>query len=333
MPEFRRDPTTGTWTIVAVERGARPVGRPSIGLPAPAEAEYDATCPFCQGNEHATPPEILRLPDGAGQWSVRVVPNKFPALVPDASEGGSDATSLLQVRPARGRHEVIIEGPRHRATAAPPEAGVLRDVLLAARQRYQVMSTDPGLQHVALFKNHGLRAGASLTHPHWQLVASPLVPPALAHELQIAADYRVAHQRTLLDDLIRQELHEGTRVVEATDDFAVLTAFAPQWLGETWIVPRAPGAGIGGLSDAGIEAFAQTLGRTLQRVASAFDRPPLNVVIHSPPLHGAWDDVFRWHTRIQPRLSRRAGYELGSGVAIVTLAPEAAAEALRRQPC
>lgn len=330
MPEFRRDPTTGAWSILAVERAARPGGRPIAGA-GPPEAEYVATCPFCLGNEDQTPPEILRLPPGAARWSVRVVPNKYPALLPDAGEGTADPHSLFQCRPARGHHEVIIQGSAHRAAAAPPSAAALRDVVVAARERYRVFSRDPALQHFALFMNHGRAGGASLPHPHWQLVASPVVPPALERELQIAAAYREAHGRSVLDDLISRELDDGARVVEATDHFAVLTAFAPQWMGETWIVPRVPGGGLGALDDRAIEAFAQGLWRTLRRVAGAMDEPALNVVIHSAPLHGATGESFRWHARIQPRLGTQAGFELGSGVAIVTLAPEAAAEALRRQ--
>ena len=137
----------------------------------------------------------------------------------------------------------------------------------------------------------------------------------------------------MLDDLISRELDDGARVVEATDHFAVLTAFAPQWMGETWIVPRAPMAGLPHLDDARLDALAGTLWRTLRRVAGALDEPALNVVVHSAPLGvGAASEAFRWHVRLQPRLGTPAGFELGSGVAVVTLAPEAAAEAFRRQP-
>lgn len=332
MPEFRRDPTTGAWTILAVERAARPGGRPTRG-PAPSQADYIASCPFCLGNERETPPEILRIPAGAARWSVRVVPNKYPALIPDAQGPTAGAGGLLRCRPARGHHEVIIEGPTHGASAAPPEAAVFRDVFVAARERCRAFSRHPGLRHIALFKNHGQGGGASLTHPHWQLVASPVVPPAVARELEVALEYRAAHGRGLLEDLLRQELRSGERVVEATDDFAVLAAYAPQWMGETWIVPRAPGASVGALDDPQLEAFAHLLWRTLRRVAGALEEPPLNVVIHSAPLHQPRAaDALRWHARVQPRLGTPAGFELGSGVAIVTLAPEAAAQALRRQP-
>lgn len=315
-----------------MERAARPGGRPQSPPPPPDE-DHLASCPFCPGNEDQTPPEIFRLPPGAARWSVRVVPNKYPALTPDADQRVTHRQDLLCSLPGRGHHEVIIEGPRHRPTAAPREAETLRDVFLAARERGRAFSTDPALRHVALFKNHGPAGGASLAHPHWQLVALPVIPPAVAREFQIAAEYREAHGRAMLEDLVSLELESETRVVEITDEFAVLAAYAPQWTGETWIVPRAPVAGLQHLDDAGLDALAGTLWRTLRRVAGALDEPALNVVVHSAPLGvGAASEAFRWHVRLQPRLGTPAGFELGSGVAVVTLAPEAAAEAFRRQP-
>jgi UDPglucose--hexose-1-phosphate uridylyltransferase len=329
VPELRRDPTTGAWTILAAERAARPGGRRRTS--APAVAPPDAHCPFCLGHEAETPPEILRLPSGAETWSVRVVPNKYPALEPESAARPEARDPLFASLPARGHHEVIIEGPAHRLSVAPPAPAVLRDVLLAARERLRSFAADAALRHVALFKNHGLAGGASLPHPHWQLAALPIVPPAVAREFTLAAEHRAAHGRALMDDLVRRERDAGVRIVELTDEFAVLAAFAPQWEGETWVVPRTAGDGIGTLNDRMIAAFAEVLWRTLHRVALLLDEPPLNVVMHLAPLRSGAADSFRWHARVQPRLGTRAGFEMGSGVAIVSLPPEVAAEELRAQ--
>jgi UDPglucose--hexose-1-phosphate uridylyltransferase len=329
VPEFRRDPTTGAWTIIAVERAARPGGH-RVTTPPATTPPYLPNCPFCRGNEEQTPPEILRLPRGARDWSVRIVPNKYPALSPQQSRA-LPTNELLQRVAARGSHEVVIEGPTHRVAVAPPDPAVLRDVLLAARERIRAFATDEALRHVSLFKNHGSAGGASLPHPHWQLVASPVLPPAVERELAIAAQHHQRHGRALLDDLVGRELDDRTRVVDASDAFVVVAAFAPQWVGETWIVPRAPRPSIGSIDDDEIAPFAEALWRTLKRVAAVLEEPPLNVVIHSAPLRSEAIDAFRWHARIQPRLGTRAGFELGSGIAIVDLAPETAAEQLRRQ--
>jgi UDPglucose--hexose-1-phosphate uridylyltransferase len=331
VAEFRRDPTTDAWTIIAVGRAARPGGH-RVTPPPATTAPYLTSCPFCRGNEEQTPPEILRLPPGAPDWSVRVVPNKYPALFPAEDGTAPPAGDLLGRLPARGHHEVIIEGATHRVAIAPPDPAVLRDVVVAARDRIRAFSADNALRHVSLFKNHGSAGGASLPHPHWQLVASPVLPPAVERELIVAAQYHQTHGSTLLDDLVGRELDEATRIVDVSDAFVVLAAFAPQWVGETWIVPRAAGASIGVIDDALIAPFAQALWRTLRRVAGVLEEPPLNVVIHSAPLRSDARESFRWHTRIQPRLGTRAGFELGSGIAIVDLAPETVAEELRRQP-
>jgi UDPglucose--hexose-1-phosphate uridylyltransferase len=329
VPELRRDPTTGAWTIIAAERAARPGGHrsstpPAGGPPAPS-------CPFCLGHEAQTPPEILRLPRGADRWSVRVVPNKYPAFTPAAADDATRANDLLASRPAHGHHEVIVEGPAHRLSAVPPGPAVLRDVFLAARERYRAFERDAGLGHAALFKNHGRAGGASLPHPHWQLVALPIVPPAVEREMRLAAEHHATHGESLWDELVRREREDGTRLVELTDDFVVLAAFAPQWEGETWIVPRASADNVAEMDDRLTMAFATVLTRALQRVAAVLDEPPLNVVIHSAPLRRRAADSFRWHARIQPRLGTQAGFELGSGVAIVTMSPEAAAQELRKQ--
>ena len=328
MPELRRDPTTGTWTIVAAERAARPGGQRSAA-PRPGATPGATSCPFCLGHETETPPEILRLPPAADHWSVRVVPNKYPALAPGAPEGAACAGGLLASLPARGHHEVIVEGSEHRLDVAPPTPAIFQGVFRAARERCQAFAADVALHHVALFKNHGQGGGASLPHPHWQLVASPIVPPAIERQLQLAAEHHATYGRALMDDLIRRERDDRARLVELTDDFAVVAAFAPQWEGEVWIVPRAAGDSAATMDDRLIAGFAEVLWRSLRRVAAVLEEPPLNVVIHSAPLRARVADSFRWHARIQPRLGTRAGFELGSGAAIVTLAPEAAAERLR----
>ena len=330
MPELRRDPTTGTWTIVAAERAATP-GGPRRAAPPTGHPPHPARIQVCRGHVAETPRENRRWPPAADRWSVRVVPNKYPALLPGPPDAAACVGGLLASLPARGHHEVIVEGPEHRLGVAPPAAEILADVFRAARERHHVFAADPGLRHMALFKNHGLGGGASLPHPHWQIVTSPIVPPTMERQLQLAAEHHATSGRALMDDLLRREHDAGARLVEVTGEFAVLAAFAPQWEGETWIVPRAPGDSLGTMDDPTLTAFADVLWRSLRRVAAALAEPPLNVVIHSAPLRAHVLESFRWHARIQPRLGTQAGFELGSGVAIVTLAPEAAAERLRAQ--
>jgi UDPglucose--hexose-1-phosphate uridylyltransferase len=257
------------------------------------------------------------------------VPNKYPALVPEPGAPTGPGDALRVSAPARGHHEVIVEGPEHRASVVPPTPDVFRDVLAAARLRFASLRRDERLRHFALFKNHGRAGGASLPHPHWQLAAVPIVPPALENELRIAGEYLEQNGAELWDDLLAREIADGARVIEVGDGFAVLAAYAPQWTGEVWIVPRVAGAQIGEVDDETAARFAATLWRTLHRVATVMDEPPLNVVCHTAPLDRRSGEGYRWHARIEPRLGMRAGFELGSGIAIVTLMPEEVAEAYR----
>jgi len=313
--------------ILAAERAKRPGGgRRSDAQRQPAEVDPD--CPFCRGNEDQTPPEILRRP-ASGDWVVRVVPNKYPALVPGLTEPTTVTEELRRRAPARGHYEVVIEGQRHRADLAAEDDAVLLEVLLAVRERYRAFVRDQDLRLFSLFKNHGKRAGASLPHPHWQLVASPLLSPSLRRLLDVAADYHARHGRSVYDDVIEREIQTGERMVAATDRFVVLTPYAPQWAGETWIVPREPAVSFGESDDDTLAAFAAVLRETFQRVAVAFDDPSVNVLVHSAPLRDLKAPGFRWHVRIQPRLTTPGGFELATGMAITMVAPERAAEGMR----
>lgn len=327
MPEFRQDPTNREWVILAAERAKRPGGARRSDPQRPP-AEVDPDCPFCPGNEHETPPEILRRP-ASGDWVVRVVPNKYPALVPGLTEPATVTEELQRRAPARGHYEVVIEGPRHRADLAAADDAVLLEAFLSVRERYRTFMRDRDLHLFSLFKNHGPRAGASLPHPHWQLVASPLLSPSLRRLLDVAADYHARHGRSVYDDVIEREIETEERVVAVTDRFAVFAPYAPQWAGETWVVPREPAVSFGESNDDTLAAFAAVLRGTLERVARAFDDPSVNVLVHSAPLRDLKAPGFRWHVRIQPRITTPGGFELATGMAIVTVAPERAVEAMK----
>ncbi len=327
MPELRRDPTTNEWVIIAPERAARPGVRVKQRPEAP---QRDPDCPFCPGNEALTPPEISRRPE-RGSWIVRAVSNKYPALVPDLPNSGSgDAAASLRLhRAAKGHHEVIVEGPDHRPCLTPSDAAVLREALLAARERMRWLASRPGLAYSILFKNHGLRAGASLMHPHWQLAATPVVPTALRRMLAVAAGYRQQHGASVYARLIAEEVADGARIVAATEGYVTLTPYAPQWPGEAWVLPWEGGARFETLGDDALAAFAAALHDALRRVTAAFDDPDCNVVVYSAPFGSEPMEGFSWHVRIQPRLTVTGGFELATGMAIATTAPEDAAAALR----
>src|SRR5256884_4151952 len=194
MPELRKDPVVGRWVIIATERARRP----SDFVTEPVRPRASA-CAFCEGHEQQTPPEILagRPPDGRPNgpgWTYRVVPNKFPALRIEG-ELEPSGEGLFDRMNGVGAHEVVIETPRHDASLAGLSVDAVADVLFAFRERILDLKKDPRFAYVLVFKNHGEAAGASLEHPHSQLIATPIIPIMVAEELAGSAHYFYLKER------------------------------------------------------------------------------------------------------------------------------------------
>lgn len=330
MPELRKDPVVGRWVIISTERSLRPT---SFGPPPPPPAS--SFCPFCPGNEDKTPPEVHAVrpsgaPNGPG-WKVRVVPNKFPAL---QIEGGLDrrGEGLYDKMNGVGAHEVVIEGPEHDRDLADMPVEDLKMVLSTYRERVVDLHRDRRLRYVLIFKNHGSQAGATLEHTHTQLIATPIIPKAIQEELDGSRRYFELKERCVFCDIIQQETGEnnGRRVVTQSDRFLVIEPYAPRFPFETWILPRRHDDSFHSVSDP--EEFtdlASVLKDTLQRLNRALDRPPFNFVIHTAPVADGDLEYYHWHLEIMPKLTRVAGFEIGSGFYINPTPPEDAAQYLR----
>src|SRR5262249_42397311 len=209
MPELRKDPVVERWVIIATARARRP----SDFTPEVVPARGPEGCPFCPGHEERTPPELFRTGGSEnGPWTVRVVPNKFPALhaegeVQPAGEGIYDRIDGV------GAHEVVIESPDHFASLATLPQSHVGEVLVAYRERLLALRKDPRLEYVLIFKNHGVAAGASLSHPHSQLIATPILPEPLAQALEGAARYFRMKERCVWCDIVRRGRRGATRRV------------------------------------------------------------------------------------------------------------------------
>ena len=331
MPELRKDPVVGRWVIISTERSRRPTSFvPEVHEKAPH------TCPFCAGHEDRTPPEVYAIRPGGGPangpgWTVRVVPNKFPAL---QIEGTLDrrAEGLYDKMNGIGAHEVVIETPDHDRDFADLPVEHIEQILNAYRERAMDLHRDKRLRYVLIFKNHGARAGATLEHTHTQLIATPIVPKILQEELDGSRRYFELKERCVFCDIIQQETAEndGRRVVSTSDRFLVVEPFAPRFPFETWILPRQHDASFPVLTDIGeLKDLASTLKDTLQRLNRALDRPPFNFVIHTAPVSDGEVEYYHWHLEITPTLTRVAGFEIGSGFHINPTPPEDAAQYLR----
>ncbi len=329
MPELRKDPITGRWVIISTDRQKRP----NDFRLEPAAILGREHCPFCPGHELMTPREVLAYrqngsaPNGPG-WDIRVVPNKFPAL---HVEGTLDrqAEGMFDRMNGIGAHEVIIETPDHDRHLAAMSAPEIERVLWAFRERMVDLKRDFRLRYILVFKNHGAAAGATLSHPHAQLIALPIVPDFVRDEIEGARRHFEAKERCVYCDIVHQELGDGRRVIEENADGVTLAPYAPRFAFETWLLPKRHGARFEEASRPEYESLARMLKSVLQRMDRALESPPYNLVLHTSPFSEDVSDLYHWHVEITPKLTRVAGFEWGTGFYINPTSPEEAARVLR----
>ena len=329
MPEFRKDPTLGRWVIIATERVRRPSDFPRRHV-----APRGGPCALCAGHERETPPEVLAYRDAAeapadsAGWRVRVVPNKFPAL---RIEGDFErhGEGIYDVMNGVGAHELLVESPDHDGNLASLPASGVEDVVRACRDRIIDLKRDARLRSVMVFKNHGAEAGASLEHPHSQLIATPVVPLVVAEEVQQARAYYDYRERCLFCDMVRQELDERFRLVAETPEVVAFAPFAARFPFETWLVPRRHAAAFEQTDGPRLREVATVLRVVLRKLARALEDPPYNLILHSAPFGAGESPSYHWHIEITPKLTNLAGFELGSGFHINPMPPEDAARVLR----
>ncbi len=332
MPELRKDPVTRRWVIIATERAARP----SDFAKAPPDPDTSATCPFCEGREDKTPPEIvaIRRPGTAANtpgWQVRVVPNKYPAL---RIEGSPEVSvhGVFEGMGGVGAHEVIVETPNHASHPSVMSPGEFASVLWMYRERYRDLDGDERFKYLLLFRNHGRTAGASLAHPHSQLIALPIVPKRAMEEMEGAQAYFAREGRCIYCDVLRQEQEAQTRVVWQNDEFIAFVPYAAWCPFELWIIPKHHVASFGEIQDSRILPLAEALQQVLGRLYAVLGNPPYNYIIHTAPYDNNVGRFYHWHIEVLPRLSYVAGFEWGSGFYINTVPPEDAARYLREVP-
>lgn len=328
VSELRKDPITGRWVIIATERNKRPKEYATLrGESRPG------ICPFCPGNESMTPGEVLRFsPSGGGplaeDWWVRVVPNKYPALVSEG-EATRRAEGMYDLIHGVGAHEVIIETQDHQAPLGSLGKAHMREVLWAYRARIEEHSRDPRIGYVLIFKNHGPAAGASLEHPHTQLIATPIVPIRVREEMRGAENYHEYKDRCVFCDMIGQEERKPLRVVEESNHFVAMNPYASRFPFETWILPRSHSSHFDSAAPGEIDDLADVLRRTLGRIWNALEDPPFNFMLHVAPPGNPGLAYYHWHIEIIPKLTTIAGFEWGSGFFINPTPPEEACRYLR----
>jgi UDPglucose--hexose-1-phosphate uridylyltransferase len=313
-PRIHHHPLAARTVVVAPKRADRP-------------SDLDATsstagpCPFCVGQEAQTPPDVLRTPaDAALPWQARIIPNRYPVVEWTTAQG-----SVLDSRPAHGVHEVVIESAAHFRSILEVDAAAWRDVWQLVRQRLAMLDGAPGIAWATVFKNSGPQAGASLEHLHSQLVGLDFVPPVM--EAKLAAIREPGHSFV---SVIEQAEATGCVVAKAGDVVALIPP-APRQPFETWILPRAPEPLFSATSSERAAAVADLTRHVVARIDAAVPGADYNWWLHQAPFGEQAERVasgWHWHLEILPRLAPLAGFELGTGCHITTLAPEESARGL-----
>jgi UDPglucose--hexose-1-phosphate uridylyltransferase len=302
-----------------------------------------SVCPFCKGNENMTPPATLLYVaqqnrvqkithEGSrrrSDWVVRCVPNMYPALYSNHSGTGYSKRSSLAQRPAVGFHEIIIESPIHDDHPHRANQEQIALWLRAVVDRIKELTKRKVVRSVVLFRNHGVEAGASIAHAHSQLITTPIVPPLIEKEYKAFARSRRIAGECALCQVVDRESKSPRRILSAPD-FSVIAPWASISPFEFWIMPKQHSSSIVQLKPIQVEELSKILRASLGGLASLLSDPPYNLVFHLGPAK-AKDNAFHWHIRVYPKLLIQAGFELGSGISINTMKPEAAAQALRRR--
>lgn len=328
MSELRKDPIVDRWVIIADGTGRTPI--------IPKEEGFSSAgilCPFCPGNEHLCPPEILSNRPSDSQpndsrWRLRVVPNRSPILVVEEDlkrmgEGLYDKISGI------GANEVIIETPRHDIRQSQMESGELENIFWAYRDRVLDLKRDTRMRYVLLYKNYGQMAGATLDHQYSILMGLPIVPRGVLEEVEGAKKHFDYKERCVYCDIIRQEIQQEIRVISETKDFLAIEPFAPRVPFETWILPKRHTPRYENIEPREIREIALIFKEVVLRLDEALNNPAYNYVIHTTPFNIASEQYYHWHMEILPRLTFITGFEWGSDVYINLTSPEDAASFLK----
>ena len=337
MNQLRRDPVTGRWSIILTQEKSELTDL--IG-DFPATKQSVEACPFCEGNEYLTPPEIYALrppgskPNSPG-WQVRVIPDRYPIL---EARGDVDnhAVGIYDELNGVGKHEILVEHPKHDVNIPEFTPEHLTVVLQTMQLRIRELKKDPRFRYVLIHKNYGEASGNTLKHAYSQILATPITPRRMRDELVNAKEYFTYKERCVFCDIVSQELETRKRVVLDDGQFLVFEPFAAGRPFETWIIPRRHETFFE--ENTQLEALARILIAIFKRLKDVLHDPHYILSLHNGPNISVaakrryWKTLkkdFHWHFEIVPRLRNRSSFELGSGIPLNPVPPEQAAAILR----
>ena len=337
MPQLRKDPIIGRWVIISTERGKRP-----HDFIIPKDDSVEEDCPFCEGQESKTPPEIFAIRDqntspNTPGWSLRVVPNLQP-LMQIEGEMGRRGQGMFDLMNGIGVHELIIETNRHLSDITEIDTDQVTRVFDTYIKRMKELEKDIRIKYALIFKNYGTVAGASaIKHSRSQLIALPVNPKRVKEELAGCKRYYEYRERCIFCDMIRHEIDAGVRIIEHSDGFVAFTPYASRFPFEIWVLPEDHSCDFYNLKNT--KGLAKVMKLVMGKLSIGLDNPPYNYIIHTAPFRrmtsaGYWKTIdydYHWHIEITPRLTKIAGFELGSGFYINPTPPEEAAKFLNQE--
>jgi len=331
--ELRKDYILDRWVVIATQRRRRP----SDFIRVKREKKI-SSCPFCPGNEDMTPPAVLvylryngrlikdRDRDGSrhSNWIVRCVPNLYPAFTHPIDKKKGAENKFSKSLPAYGHHEVIIESPIHDEHPGTARIKQLTLVINAYIDRFKDLSSKEYIKYVSIFRNHGSEAGASLSHAHTQIIATPILPRIMKEEIEGAKEYLNETGKCIFCEIIRKE-KESARFIWENNSFIVFAPWASMHPFEFWIFPKRHQSTILDMTQKEIDDLATTMRTCFGALKSLLSDPPYNFAFHMIP-----NRYFHWHIEVYPRLSIWAGFEKSTGIYINVFSPEEASLNLRR---
>jgi UDPglucose--hexose-1-phosphate uridylyltransferase len=327
MPELRLNLVSREWVVIGSSHARKPEEFRTRGNEKRHLPEYEKTCPFCVGNESKTPEELMRVPHD-GPWSVRVTPNKFP-IVDEVGERMRINQGIKRMVTGVGRHEVIVEDPRHNTTLALLSTEEVAQVLYVYRERFKSSFTDKRVQHTIIFRNHGPLSGTSISHPHSQLIATPVMPLQVRFRVDESMRYFDNTGECLLCATLKDEFEDGRRIVVETEHYAAFIPYAALSPFHSWIFPKQHVPSFGKTEDDELKDLAEILRQMLLKLYTGLNDPSYNLVVRSLSPFRSRSEYIHWYLSIVPQVSRASGFELGTGMHVNQAVPEEVAEFLR----
>jgi UDPglucose--hexose-1-phosphate uridylyltransferase len=336
MSELRKDPVTGRWVIVSIERAKRPTD-----FTVSVDWKEEKLCPFCPGHESErndkelfvdyylnNQDDLSSLLKREKEWMIRVVEDKYPILnfhgeVERLGDGMYDKMDNV------GAHEIIIESPLHDNTLATMSIDEIRHIFWTYKQRFLALKEDKRFRQVLIICNHGYGAGGQLKHPHSQLLATPIVPKSIMEEIEGTLEYYAYKERCIFCDIVREERRLKERLIIDNPSFIVIAPFASRVPFEICILPTEHVSSFENIQEEGAMDMAKVVKETFMRMEKILGDCPYNLFIHSSPFNKYRVNEYHWHIEIMPRLTKLAGFEWGTGFYINPTPPEMAAQQLR----